>query len=79
MVKRTKIQKLEQGLEEVKILVKEFKSKNGNGSCRILNKDILFWLLTKQMDDDRRIAKLEAYTKVLLLLVLSSYGINLVL
>lgn len=79
MAKRTKIQKLEQGLEEVKELVKEFKQKNGNGSYRILNKDILFWLLTKQMDDDRRIAKLEAYVKVLLLLVLSSYGINLIL
>ena len=70
---KTKIQKLEDGLAEVKELVKEFKQKNGNGSCRILNKDILFWLLTKQMEDDHRIAKLEAYVKVLLLLVLSAY------
>jgi len=74
-----KIDKLEEGLQEVKELVKEFKKRNGNGSCRILNKDILFWLLTKQMEDNRRISKLEAYTKVLLLLVLSSYGISMVL
>jgi len=79
MEKKTKIQKLEQGLEEVKVLIKEFKSKNGNGSCRVLNKDILFWLLTKQVDDDRRIAKLEAYTKILMLLVLAAYGVNVVL
>lgn len=79
MAKKTKIQKLEKGLEEVKTLVKEFKSRNGNASCRVLNKDILFWLLTKQVEDDRRIAKLEAYTKVLLLLVLATYGVNVVL
>lgn len=79
MAKRTKIQKLEEGLEEVKLLVKEFKRKNGNGSCRVLNKDILFLLLTKRMEDDARISKLEAYTKVLLLLVLAIYGINIVL
>ena len=79
MGKKTRIQKLEQGLEEVKMLVKEFKQRNGNGSCRILNKDILFLLLTKRMEDDHRIAKLEAYTKVLLLLVLTSYGLNVVL
>lgn len=78
-MKKDKIEKLEEGLREVKKLVKEFKSKNGNGSYRVLNKDILFWLLTKQVDDDRRIAKLEAYVKILLLLVLSSYGVNLVL
>lgn len=79
MEKKTKIQKLEQGLEEVKELVKEFKQRNGNGSCRILNKDILFLLLTRSMDDDRRIAKLEAYTKILLLLVLATYGVNIIL
>jgi len=78
-MKKDKITKLEEGLQDVKELVKEFKKRNGNCSTRILNKDILFWLLTKQVDDDRRIAKLEAYTKILLLLVLSSYGINLVL
>jgi len=79
MTKKTKIQKLEQGLEEVKILIEEFKQKNGNGSCRVLNKDILFWLLTKQMEDDSRISKLEAYVKILLLLVLTSYGVNVVI
>jgi len=79
MAKKTKIQKLEQGLEEVKTLVKEFRSKNGNASCRVLNKDMLFWLLTRQVEDDRRIAKLEAYVKILLLLVLATYGVNIVL
>lgn len=78
-IRKGKIEKLEQGLEEVKLLVKEFKQKNGNGSCRVLNKDILFLLLTKRMEDEHRIGKLEAYTKVLLLLVLALYGINIVL
>jgi len=78
-MKQNKVEKLERGLQEVKKLVKEFKSRNGNGSCRVLNKDILFWLLTKQVEDDRRIAKLEAYVKVLLLLVLTSYGASVVL
>ncbi len=79
MAKKTRIQKLETGLEEVKTLVKEFKSKNGNSSCRVLNKDILFLLLTKRMEDDHRITRLEAYVKILLLLVLATYGINVVL
>ena len=78
-MKKNRIEKLEEGLQEVKALVKEFKQRNGNGSCRILNKDILFLLLTKRMEDDRRISKLEAYVKVLLLLVLASYSINVVL
>lgn len=78
-MKKGRIDKLEKGLQDVKELVKEFKSRNGNSSCRILNKDILFWLLTKQVEDDRRIAKLEAYTKILLLLVLATYGVNVVL
>ena len=78
-MKKDKIEKLEEGLREVKELVKEFKSKNGNSNCRVLNKDILFWLLTKQVDDDRRIGKLEAYTKILMLLVLAAYGVNVVL
>ena len=79
MAKKTRIQKLEDGLAETRALVKEFKSKNGNGSCRILNKDILFLLLTKRMEDDRRIGRLEAYVKVLLLMVLATYGVNFVI
>jgi len=78
-MKKDKIEKLEEGLQEVKELVKEFRKRNGNSSCRILNKDILFLLLTKRMEDDRRISKLEAYVKVLLLLVLATYGVNIVL
>lgn len=73
-MRKGKIEKLEEGLQEVKVLVKEFKKRNGNSSTRVLNKDILFLLLTRSMDSDRRIAKLEAYTKILLLLVLSAYG-----
>ena len=78
-MKKNKIEKLEEGLHEVKELVKEFKKRNGNASTHILNKDILFLLLTRSMDSDRRIARLEAYTKILLLLVLSSYGISVLL
>jgi len=37
-MKQNKVEKLERGLQEVKKLVKEFKSRNGNGSCRVLNK-----------------------------------------
>jgi len=74
--KRTKIQKLEDGLAEVKELVKEYKQKNGNTSCRILNKDILFWLLTKQVDDDRRIARLEGMLKIIIPIMLGLIGLN---
>lgn len=78
-MQKNKVEKLEEGLQEVQRLVKEFKKRNGNASTRILNKDILFLLLTRSMDSERRIARLEAYTKILLLLVLAAYGVNVVL
>ena len=77
MAKKTKIQKLEDGLEEVKVLVKEFKSKNGNCSTRVLNKDILFLLLTRSMETDRRVARLEGILKILMQIVLAGIGLNI--
>lgn len=76
MAKKTKIQKLERGLEEVKVLVKEFKKRNGNSSIHIPNKDILFLLLTRSMDSDRRIARLEGILKIIVPIVLAGIGIT---
>ena len=75
-MKKDKITKLEDALGEVKELVKEFKKRNGNSSCRVLNKDILFLLLTRSMDADRRIARIEGVIKVLIPIVLASIGIG---
>jgi len=75
-MKKDKIEKLEEGIKEVKELVKEFKKRNGNSSTRILNKDILFLLLTRSMDADRRIARLEGVLKILIPIVLAGLGIT---
>lgn len=75
-MKKDKIEKLEEGLQEVKKLVTEFKKRNGNSSTRILNKDILFLLLTRSMDSDRRIARLEGIIKILIPIVLAGAGIT---
>lgn len=77
-MKKDKIEKLEEGLQEVKELISEFRKRNGNSSVRILNKDILFLLLTKSMDADRRIARLEGILKVLIPIVLAGIGLNAV-
>jgi len=76
-MKKDKIEKLEEGLQEVKKLAEEFKKRNGNSSLRILNKDILFLLLTKSMDADKRIGRLEGALKVLIPIVLASIGLNI--
>lgn len=76
-MQREKVDKLEEGLQEVKKLAKEFKKRNGNGSTHILNKDILFLLLTKSMDADKRIARLEGILKVLIPIVLAGIGLNI--
>lgn len=75
-MKKDKITKLEDALAEVKELVKDFKKRNGNGSTHILNKDILFLLLTKSMDADKRIARLEGILKILIPIVLAGIGLN---
>lgn len=75
-MKKNKIEKLEDALQEVKELVKEFKKRNGNCSTHILNKDILFLLLTRSMDSERRIARLEGILKILIPIILASIGIT---
>ena len=75
-MRKNKIEKLEEGLQEVQKLVKEFKKHNGNATTRILNKDILFLLLTRSMDTDKRIAKLEGVLKIIVPIVLASIGLN---
>ena len=75
-MKKNKVEKLEKGLQEVKELVKEFKRRNGNSSIRILNKDILMLLLTRSMDADKKIARLEGILKILIPIVLASAGMS---
>lgn len=76
MKKITRIQKLEQELQEAKALVHEFKKRNGNSSLRISNKDILLILLEKSMTTDRRVGRLEGTLKILIPIVLAGIGLN---
>jgi len=78
-MKANKIDKLEEGLLEVKELVKEFKKRNGNCSTRILNKDILFLLLTRSMDADKRIARIEGMLKILIPIIFALMGLRWVI
>jgi len=76
-MKKDKIEKLEKALQETKELVKEFKKRNGNCSIRVLNKDILFLLLTRSMDADKRIAKIEGMLKILIPIIFALIGLNI--
>lgn len=75
-MKKDKIEKLEEGLQETKELIKEFKKRNGKHSTHILNKDILFLLLTRSMDADRRIARMEGALKIIVPIVLAIVGLD---
>ena len=79
MKKITRIQKLEQELQEAKSLVKEFKQRNGNSSLRISNKDILLLLLNKSMATDKRVSKLEGTLTILIPIIVATIGLNLIL
>jgi len=74
--KKDKIEKLEDGIKEIKELVTNFKQRNGNSSLRISNKDILLMLLTKSMDNDKRISKIEGVLKIIVPIVLAGIGLN---
>ena len=75
-MKKNKVDELEEALQDVKNLAKEFKKRNGNCSTGVLNKDILFLLLTRSMDADKRIARLEASFKILFPIILAIIGLN---
>jgi len=77
MVKKDKIEKLEDGLKEIKDFIIDFKKRNGNSSLRISNKDILLMLLTKSMDNDKRISKIEGVLKIIVPIVLAGIGLNI--
>jgi len=74
--KKDKIEKLEDGIKEIRELVTNFKQRNGNSSLRISNKDILLMLLTKSMDNDKRISKIEGVLKIIVPIVLAGIGLN---
>jgi len=75
MTKEKEIAKLENIITDVKQLVNDYRKRNGNSKIKIHNKDMLFWLLQKQVDADNRISKLEAYIKVIITLILSIFGL----
>jgi len=60
--------KLRKAVDEVKKLAKEFKAENGNSSLRIPNKDFNLWLVNSMIQQNGRIGKLEATTKILAVL-----------
>jgi len=72
---KNKIDTLAKIIKEAKITSKEFKSKNGNSSLRISNKEMLLWLIGKQVEQDERILKTE--TKLKMLLIFTPIAITL--
>ena len=75
-MKKSKLEKLEEEIAEVKKLAVEFKKRNGNASVSIPNKDMLLFLLSKTTDADKKIARLEGILKILIPIVLASAGIS---
>lgn len=61
--------KLDEAINEIKKLAKEFREKNGNSSLRIPNKDFNLWIVNKLLDQDGRITKIETKQKAFILLV----------
>jgi len=72
---KNKIDTLAKIIKEAKITSKEFKNKNGNSSLRISNKEMLLWLIGKQVEQDERILKTE--TKLKMLLIFTPIAITL--
>jgi hypothetical protein len=61
-----KIEVLAKIIKEAKITSKEFKDQNGNSSLRISNKEMLLWLIGKQVEQDEEILKLRTKVKMLI-------------
>lgn len=76
-MKKSRIEKLEHEVQEVKKLAKEFKKRNGNSTISIPNKDMLLFLLAKTSDADKRIARLEGTLKIIIPIVLAGIGISI--
>lgn len=61
-----KIDILSKIIKEVKLTSEQFKTKNGNSSLRISNKEMLLWLIGKQIEQDEEILALKIRVKMLL-------------
>ena len=61
-----KIDTLAKIIKEAKITSEEFKNQNGNSSLRISNKELLLWLIGKQVEQDEEILKNSIKIKMLL-------------
>ena len=59
---------LDDAIKEIKSLAKDFRSRNGNSSLRIPNKDMNLWMINQFIKQNGRIGKLESTTKILLML-----------
>ena len=59
---------LDDAIKEIKSLAEDFRSRNGNSSLRIPNKDFNLWLVNSMIAQNGRIGKLESTTKILLML-----------
>ena len=76
-MKKNNIARLEKGLVEVDEFIKEFKKRNISCSVNIQNKDMLLLLLTKSMDADKRIAKIEGLLEILIPIIFALIGLNI--
>jgi hypothetical protein len=56
---------LTDAIKEIKKLANEFKAQNGNSSLKIPNKDFNLWIVNKLIQQDGRVNRLEATTKIL--------------
>jgi hypothetical protein len=64
-----RLEKLESEVKKVIQLSKEFNKRNGNKKIRITKEQFNLWVIDKMMDQDVRIAKLEAKQKMLIWII----------
>ena len=78
-MRRSKLEKLEQEIREVKKLAVAFKKHNGNETLSIPNKDMLLYLLTQSSDAEKRIGRLEGNLQIIIPIIFIMFGIVKVL
>ena len=64
-----RLEKLESEVKKVIQLSKEFNKRNGNKKIKITKEEFNLWVIDKMMDQDVRIAKLEAKQKMLIWII----------
>ena len=60
---------LDDAINEIKQLAKEFRERNGNTALRIPNKNFNLWMVNKFLDQDMRISRVEAKQYAIILAI----------